>query len=348
MFLESFFESKAKPLMREAPTFFERGMEFSLDVLSNNQEYRYYQCRLVQNNSNNTANATNKARILLITKIQIVELLPNVGIFRSDLCSVLHVQELVGLYKINYKKAQPGIVRIQFKNDSVYCYVMNDALACVNFIKSKMASIGIEGSASIKSPSKLANNLKAIESAQAFYDQTIALENQFSVNPDVEIVRQVMDLMREATERFSEANDERYVGVISHIKSFLQRKDVDLLLKNSVVKEKVMTNNKFEIGEDMTCRMDNAINSTSTDSVEGDDKLYKSNKVQVDNALEDELKGMLGDMTEEFNVLLQSFAGSSADDFGIDLAGDVDGNAEFNLQEFEELMNTHGINTESE
>ena len=347
MFLESFFESKAKPLMKEAPTFFERGMEFSLDVLSNNPAYRYYHCKLVQNNSNNSPSVTNKARILLVTKIQMVELLPNVGIFRSDLCSVLHVQELVGLYKINYKKAQPGIVRIQFKNDSVYCYVMNDALACVNFIKANMASIGIEGSASIKSPNKLANNLKTIESAQAFYDQTIALENQFSVNPDVEIIRQVMDLMREATERFSEANDERYVGVISHIKLFLQRNDVDSLLKNSVIKEKVVTNNKFEIGEDLTSRMNSAINSTSTDSVEGDDKLYKSNKVQVDNSLEDELNGMLGDMTEEFNVLLQSFAGSNTDNFGID-SSDLDGNAEFDLQEFEELMNTHGINTESE
>jgi len=224
---------------------------------------------------------------------------------------------------------------------------MNDALACVNFIKANMASIGIEGSASIKSPSKFANNLKTIESAQAFYDQTIALENQFSVSPDVEIVRQVMDLMREATERFSEANDERYTGVISHIKSFLQRKDVDLLLKNSVVKEKVAVNNKFEIGEDLTNRMNNTLNSASTDSVEGDDKLYKSDKVQVDNSLEDELNGMLGDMTEEFNVLLQSFAGSNADNFGMD-AGDSDSNAEFNLEEFEELMNTHGINTKSE
>lgn len=103
---------------------------------------------------------------------------------------------------------------------------MNDAMTCVDFLKYQMSELGIEGSIT-----KAKSNVKTIESAQAFYEQTMLLESEFTENPNVELIRQVMDLMREATERFSEANDDRYEAVIQQIKIFLQKPEVEELLQ---------------------------------------------------------------------------------------------------------------------
>ena len=320
------------------------------------------------------AASSSRERYLLCSRAQIVELST---VDQEYMSRVMQVYDLVSLFKINIKKTGNPVLRIQFKSDAALCYYMPKAVECVAFIKQQMASIGVEGTVT-----RGKANARAIESAQAFYEQFFLIEKQFTRSPRVDLVRDVMDLLREATERFSEACDERYLAVLQQIKAFLARPEVDSLLQQTWTEgrggagaavdgggesydseEEASHNSAFgstnrdgnntnnnssssntgarkSIGDGLQAAM--VASSASSDSFEDGSAARGVAAAPVgggDDGLSAELDGLLGDMAAEFSSLLESYGGG--DDEG--LSG---GGGEFDMREFDELMRSHGVDSE--
>lgn len=168
---------------------------------------------------------TKRKYILAITDTQIVELYPHK--FKPGVAIASEVHELQALSKLKFKKGEQGILLLEYKNGKVSKLLMDDPATCVERIKTRMTNMGINGS--IKNKTE-----RILENAQGFFKQAKEIETQFSLSPSVEYVQEMMDLLRKATEKFAEANDDSYMDVMDFIKRFLQRPDVNSVLDASV------------------------------------------------------------------------------------------------------------------
>jgi hypothetical protein len=172
--------------------------------------------------------------ILAITDSQIVELYPHS--IKPGVAVAAEVHDLQALVKLKFKKGEQGILLLEYKNGKVSKLLMDDPAVCVNNIKERMKNMGINGSIKDKTE-------RILENAQGFFEQAKEIETQFSLSPSVEYVQEMMDLLRKATEKFAEANDNHYMEVMDFIKHFLQRPDV-----NSVLDASVKTPAKVPVG----------------------------------------------------------------------------------------------------
>lgn len=101
---------------------------------------------------------------------------------------------------------------------------MPDSLECVNYVKSQMEARGIS---STHISRKRSIN---VFTAEGLLQLVKELEQQFIKYPSHDLVLQMMDLLRESTECFGEANDDRYHLVVLYVQNFLCREDVTQIL----------------------------------------------------------------------------------------------------------------------
>jgi len=163
--------------------------------------------------------------LLAITDTQIVELYPHSTKMGVAVAAECH--DLQALVKLKFKKGEDGVLLLEYKNGKISKLIMDNPGVCVDHIKNKMKEVGINGSVKNKTD-------RIVESAQSYFDQVKSIEKQFAFSPSVEYVQEMMDLLRRATEKFSEVNDSNYLEVMKFIRSFLQRPDVNNILEASV------------------------------------------------------------------------------------------------------------------
>lgn len=219
-------------------------------------------------------NELNEANIvLLITNNQIIEI-------NNDI--IVKINNLSDIKKLKFSKGNKGIIDIHYKNDlNEVRYYIDNPIICIGYIKDKMSTIGIEGKTIIPTSNILKKKLKKIQTAQAFYDSTILLQNKFNIKPKFEYIIEIMDLMREACERFSAANDPRYVVVIKQIQKFLQKPIVVQILdecKNYKKGNELASNNFSSI---LSCAYNNSILHEEDNNVNEITKHYENNELNV-------------------------------------------------------------------
>ncbi len=187
---------------------------------------RTFPCFKMVPNRNGDGKYTKKSSIIIITDTAIVELAPFPHL--EDSATVADVHELAGLEKLKFKKGESsGSVFVHFKGSFVSTYLMKDPMVCVEVIKGKMSQLGLEGK-SLRKAMYVENAMSCLESCKA-------VETQFSLTPTLRLVDEMMDLMRRATEKFGEADEnEGYAHVVKYTQSFLQRPDVIQLLDSTV------------------------------------------------------------------------------------------------------------------
>ena len=201
------------------PRVFSAGISVELTALAG--EGQIFECSVLENISI----LKHRARLLLVTREQIVCMTPNP--FKSGTASVMEVYEMEDLEKLRFKRGVNGVLSLTFKLSKECRFLMSNAFECVEYIKERMSQRGIVGSHSTKSK----GSLNQIQSAEAFLETTKDLIAHFSVEPSVALIQEIMELLRESAERFGAQNDDRYLVVVQDIKSFLQRDDVTVLLE---------------------------------------------------------------------------------------------------------------------
>lgn len=163
--------------------------------------------------------------LLAITDSQIVELYPHTTKPGVGVAAECH--DLQALVKLKFKKGEDGILLLEYKNGKISKLVMDNPGVCVDQIKNKMKEVGINGSVKNRTD-------RIVEGAQGYFEQVKSIEKQFALSPSVEYVQEMMDLLRRATEKFAEVNDDNYLEVMKFIRIFLQRPDVIDVLEASV------------------------------------------------------------------------------------------------------------------
>jgi hypothetical protein len=90
--------------------------------------------------------------------------------------------------------------------------------------------IGLKGSLT----SKTEVVPKKIKTAVGYIERVAELEAEFSIHPSFALIQEILDLLREAAERFEAADDSRYLEAIANIQRFLGRADVTAILDSNL------------------------------------------------------------------------------------------------------------------
>jgi hypothetical protein len=170
--------------------------------------------------------------LLAVTDTQVIEMYPHAS--KSNTVITTEIHELKGLLKVKFKKAEShglGFIVLEYRGGKLSKLLMKDPTVCVEFIKEKMSMIGMHSAVKSKHENELNNAL-------AYFNLAVEFETSFSLNPTIESIKEMMELLKKAAEKFDAINDESYIAVLGYIKSFLQRADVIKILDDDVLKSK--------------------------------------------------------------------------------------------------------------
>lgn len=170
--------------------------------------------------------------LLAVTDTQVIEMYPHAS--KSNTVITTEIHELKGLLKVKFKKADNhglGFIVLEYRSGKLSKLLMKDPSVCVEFIKEKMSMIGMHSAVKSKHENELNNAL-------AYFNLAVEFETSFSLNPTIESIKEMMELLKKAAEKFDAINDESYIAVLGYIKSFLQRADVIKILDDDVLRSK--------------------------------------------------------------------------------------------------------------
>ena len=315
---------------------------------------RLYECSplLTTHLAKNAVSA--KKRHLAVTKSNIIELAPHP--FKRQFATVLEVHKLDDLSRVKFKRGEQ--ISFCFKNDRVVNYRMTEAAECVEFVKSQMMKLGIKGQQSI------VKTTKNVFTAEGIFERIKEVEEKFSISPSYTLVEQVMDLLREAAERFGEANDARYQHAIQQTQRFLQRDDVirtlDLKRAEAANEKSIESKNKTvsthstngkinttvppmsDIERELEQRLQSAV------QLAVDEDLYVEREGEMDDPsgtpatedsilnsseiLERELLSELREWTSELNDIMQGFTDKDSHN-AVNAQGDISAELNYNLDD---------------
>lgn len=247
-----------------------------------------------------------RQRVLLLTRSQLIESLPITA--KPGTVIIRDIHPLQGLTSIKFSRAQFGIIILTFKSGVVLQYKVKNAAYCAELIKTNMMAIGIAGKVT-----KSKNLLDCIGSAEELLKKTKELEIEFSINPSITLIQELVDGLSEVVEKFDAANDSRYALVIKQIQNFLTRADViDVLDGKSMEKQASEL-----IESDAESKSDGIIYPSSPSHGEIPPSLRLSPRRKLESKLDpnpevDELNALLGDITQQFNDLISTIGESTA------------------------------------
>ena len=108
------------------------------EILLRNINGKTFYCQRLHNVTNLKSN-----RVLAVTQMQIIEMAVNP--FKTGFGTVLEAHNLEGLSKIKFKKSLPGVLTLTFNSTNTIQYVLTEPSSCVDYIKIKMQLIGMKG-----------------------------------------------------------------------------------------------------------------------------------------------------------------------------------------------------------
>lgn len=134
---------------------------------------------------------------------------------------------LDALAKLRFRKGdekKSGLLMLELKSGATLKYLLRDPLPCVDAIRRQMNANGITGNVT----RAVGNSSRFVEikNAQEVFQRATEISANFGDQPNIELVREMMDIFRIATEKFAAANDLQFEQVQQFARSFLQRADV--------------------------------------------------------------------------------------------------------------------------
>lgn len=134
---------------------------------------------------------------------------------------------LDALAKLRFRKGdekKSGLLMLELKSGTTLKYLLRDPLPCVDAIRRQMNANGITGNVT----RAVGNSTRFVEikNAQEVFQRAAEISANFGDRPNIELVREMMDILRIATEKFAAANDLQFEQVQQFARGFLQRADV--------------------------------------------------------------------------------------------------------------------------
>lgn len=157
---------------------------------------------------------------LAVTPLQLLELQPHRT--RMNQVVVLSAASLQSLARVKFHKGKS--VTLIFKTGGSVEFFMREAIDCVKAVKRNLQALGVTGT---QTSARVA---KKVAEAKGIMGAIQRQVDELSVKPTMEQVQIVMDLHKQATERYVEANSDRYKEVMNSLHTFLSRADVNHIL----------------------------------------------------------------------------------------------------------------------
>lgn len=204
------------------PVDFREGFDVNMEDI----ESPIFECYRITPSPNNEGYVTRRKMLLTIHSPShfLIELVP----LRGSGARVFGRHYLPGLDRLKYKKDFTGVLVLFFKNGTSLKYAMANCKHCVDEVQKAMFFVGIDGGLNRANESQL-----LISTAKSFELATLEIESKFASAPSLVLVENIMELLREATERFSAQGDNQYTATVNRIHNFLLRDDVAALLDAS-------------------------------------------------------------------------------------------------------------------
>jgi hypothetical protein len=272
---------------------------------------------------------------LMITESHIIEL--KASKLHMNNGTVVFCIPIDMMTKLKFRRQESLSLFFKASPDEPLIYMCPDSGDAVHQIQSVLKRHGVKGKHTNAAAYRAIN--EAMQLVQEIQTKELALNH----DPSVERVNDIMDLYRQAAERFEAAGDLRHEEVVTHMRKFLALPLTASILDGSFVKPPPSPRSGELIGEVLE-RTDALIKADDLDGPES-----KANEKANDKLFEENIDNLLTEAKEDFEKFKMTddptmavLGSSSADleDSGLaDVAADLDAMMREADKEMAELMN---------
>lgn len=171
--------------------------------------------------------------LLMITEDLIVELRTNK--FTLGTGTVSFVIPISSLAKLKFRRQESLSLFFKQAPDDPVIYMCPDSAECVQQIQTVLKRHGVRGKHTN------AATQRSIQMALSIVAEIQRRERELESNPTVSHVNEIMDLYRQAAEKFEQAGDPRHEEVMGHMRKFLAKPLTASILDGSYKKPKTPT-----------------------------------------------------------------------------------------------------------
>jgi len=161
----------------------------------------------------------------MISEQYIIEIKTNK--FSIGTGKVTFITLIASLAKLKFRREESISLFLKEAPDDPLIYMMPESADCVKQIQTVLKAHGVKGK------HKNAAMQRSIQTALSIVADIQKKERALEHDPTVENVNEIMDLCRQAAERFEEAGDSRHKEVMAHMKKFLSNPITASILNGS-------------------------------------------------------------------------------------------------------------------
>ena len=231
---------------------------------------------------------------------------------------VVLVTLIASLAKLKFRREESISLFLKEAPDDPLIYMMSESADCVKQIQTILKAHGVKGKHTN------AAMQRSIQTALSIVTDIQNKERALEHDPTIENVNEIMDLCRQAAERFEQAGDSRHQEVMAHMKKFLSNPITVSILSGSYEAKKKSeggaTPSKPAVPEgEVLSSPEWMLNEDDDDDVDVD-KNEKKDSDMKDDALE-KTDDVLKKAKKDMEALGASGASALADILNTDISG---------------------------
>lgn len=242
---------------------------------------------------------------LMITESHIIEMRSNKLNLSTGTVSFAIPIEMMA--KLKFRRQESISLFFKPAPDDPLIYMCPDSADCVHQIQTVLKRHGVKGKHTNAATHRAIN--EALQLVQEIQTKELALKH----DPNIERVNEIMDLYRQAAERFEVAGDVRHEEVVTHMRKFLALPLTISVLDGSYVKSQPSADNE-------------PFPSPKVKAEKAEDKKFDDNMDNLLSEAEIDLANMKGNDDQELDDMF-----SDNDDNGL-------GSTEDTIAEFENML----------
>ena len=231
---------------------------------------------------------------------------------------VVLVTLIASLAKLKFRREESISLFLKEAPDDPLIYMMSESADCVKQIQTILKAHGVKGKHTN------AAMQRSIQTALSIVTDIQNKERALEHDPTIENVNEIMDLCRQAAERFEQAGDSRHQEVMAHMKKFLSNPITASILNGSYEAKKKSegeaTPSKPAVPEGEVLSSPEWMLNEDDDDDADVDKNEKQDSDMKDDALE-KTDDVLKKAKKDMEALGASGASALADILNTDISG---------------------------
>jgi len=268
------------------------------------------------NSFRNSAKSVLEESFLMISEQYIIEIKTNK--FSIGTGKVVLVTLIASLAKLKFRREESISLFLKEAPDDPLIYMMSESADCVKQIQTILKAHGVKGKHTN------AAMQRSIQTALSIVTDIQNKERALEHDPTIENVNEIMDLCRQAAERFEQAGDSRHQEVMAHMKKFLSNPITASILNGSYESKKKSegeaTPSKPAVPEGEVLSSPEWMLNEDDDDDADVDKNEKKDSDMKDDALE-KTDDVLKKAKKDMEALGASGASALADILNTDISG---------------------------